>query len=160
MIERVGLLVDVETSDEYRQKLLRWAQDPDDDEALAQDEIDDEVARHTGWLTLDIRPFAVMADGSRVVSDEEHGTWQIDMSPPLVAIADGEHFEPPARTAAMVEEAVREDAFEDDQTAWDRWGSLAATLEDLGQQVTAEELDGLPVAILLTDRLRSRLGRS
>ena len=152
MVVRAGLMVDVLTDEEYRGRLLAWSDDPDDPDALKGLEIDEEVARRAGGLTLTIRPFADTDSGERVFDAE--GTWEVDHMGFFVAIADGDPLPDMAVTEAGVEATVREDAFEDGMDASDRWLGVANALDGA---LTPEQLDALPFTIELTDRLRATL---
>ena len=147
-VRAAGVVVREVTTDEYAARLRAWAAEDGEDGLTSEDEIAAELGRHRGTVTLDVRPFARLADGREILSDPALGQWEIDVMGFLVSAPAGEGTVP-RLTPAVIEKQVQDDFFEPSDSAADRWSWLVMTLSGEGIDVEASELDELPFEIRL-----------
>jgi hypothetical protein len=147
---RLGAFADVLTEGEYRAHLRSSPlSDADTEEAL-------EAHRHQ--VDIDIEEFAVLADGRRVVFDERGLSSRAHLATGEASAEQQLSW----MTAEEVERLVRITVLDDDdgtehaETHDPAW--VAARLRGRGVDVAPASLAAIPYEIVLSDRLRDRLG--
>jgi hypothetical protein len=151
-VVRLGAFADFLTEDEYRARLRETP--------LSAAEIAEALDVHRRQVDIEIEEFAVLADGSRVVFDERGFSQTMHVVGDGVEAFDGWSL----LTVEEVERLVRITALDDDDGTEHNEqhdpGYVAARLRERGVDVAPASLARIPYEVVLSDRLRARLGGS
>jgi hypothetical protein len=145
---RLGAFADYVTEEQYREELRRTQ--------LSAGQIADALGAFRHQVEIRIEEFAILADGRRLVFDEQ------GFSGRTFALGAPDPVDPWAHeTVESIEAGVRNTVLpDDDETAakYDHdWWHIALCLRELGVAVSPDELMRLPYDVVLSERLRARL---
>ena len=147
-VVRLGAFADYMTEDEYREDLRR--------SQLSAAQIADALRAFRRQLEIRIEEFAILADGRRLVFDEQGFSWGTFTLGAPDPVDRWSH-----ETVESIETGVRNTVLpDDDETAaeYDHdWRHIALCLRELGVAVSPDELMRVPYDVVLSERLRARL---
>jgi len=145
-VERMGAWCDFVSEADYRDDLAG--------QQLPESEVEDMIAEFRRAASFQVKEFAVMADGTRLMLHDERGfsSW-------TRAAGQSEHVDPwGTLTLESVESGVRTTVLPDDANGDEHpWEWLAGLLRAHGVLQTPEQLKQLPYDVEFSERLVARL---
>lgn len=143
----------------YQEQLERWSREARAsgrwEEVMTEEQIEAEVTRTAGIVSVSINEFALLDSGEYVVTDDDRqGHFGIHVTGTVAAASpDGpgltRAWDELRLPASGLESEIREAVLCLETSPEERWARLVAALRENGIVATAQELDSLPFSVEL-----------